>query len=104
MSLVLLVVAAALVTYVARATSLVLLPTPQGWLAQMVERLPAPLFAGLAAATLLASGSTSWVPSLPALAAVAGALLVAPRRSLGLALLAGLVGHGVALVVLSALG
>lgn len=88
MSTGLIVLAAAGLTYVSRLAAMVFLPAPRGWLAEVVERLPAPLFAALAAVSLLDDGQG--LPPPPILAAAAGALLVAPRRSLLLTLVAGL--------------
>jgi hypothetical protein len=65
------------------------LPAPRGTLAAVVDRLPAPLFAVLAAATLLGSdhgsGGGVWL-------AAAAALLTVRRRSLLLTVAAGLAG------------
>lgn len=84
----LVVLGAAGLTYLSRVAAMVFLPPPRGWLADVVERLPAPLFAALAAVSLLGEGDG--MPPLPILAAVAGAIVVAPRRSLLLTLITGL--------------
>jgi branched-subunit amino acid transport protein len=84
----LLIVVVAAITYLSRAAAVALLPAAKGPLLVFVGRLPAPLFAGLAVFALL--GSEVALPEPSALAAVAGALLVAPKRSLGLTLAAGL--------------
>jgi hypothetical protein len=55
----------------------------------VLQSLPAPLFAGLAALALVGDGTG---PELPTLLAGAGALLGASRRSLGLALACGVTG------------
>lgn len=70
-----------------------LLPTPHGRLAQVLDALPAPLFASLAALALVGEGD---VPTTSALAATAGALLGATRRSLGLTLICGIAGFSLA--------
>ena len=85
----LVVLAAAGLTYLSRLAAMVFLPPPRGWLADLVERLPAPLFAALAAVSLLGGGSGMPPPAI--LAAAAGALLVAPRRSLLVTLVTGLI-------------
>ena len=72
----------------------VLLPEPEGALRTFVERLPAPLFAGLAVSNLL-GGTTAW-PEPPALCAALAAAATTPRRSLPLALVVGLAAYGVA--------
>jgi branched-subunit amino acid transport protein len=86
-----LILVVAIVTYLSRAAAVVLLPAAQGVLLQYVSRLPAPLFAGLAVFTLLGEGVA--LPEPAALAAAIAALLVTPRRSLGLTLAAGIVGY-----------
>jgi hypothetical protein len=84
-----LVAAVALITVGSRAVSVAVLPAPRGTLAAVVDRLPAPLFAVLAAATLLGSdhgsGGGVWL-------AAAAALLTVRRRSLLLTVAAGLAG------------
>lgn len=88
----------AAMTYVSRAAAVVLLPPPPPRMAALLDRMPAPLFAGLAAVALVGDGGD--VAAAPVLAAVAGALLVARTRSLGLVLAAGLTG-AVAVTVLT---
>ena len=96
MSTWLLIVAATALTYGARMAAL-LLPELSSQRAQdVVARIPAPLFAGLAVATLL--GSSAGSPPVPMLVAAGAATLVAPRRSLGLTLLAGAAGYLVGVV------
>ena len=84
-----LVAAVALITVGSRAVSVAVLPAPRGTLAAVVDRLPAPLFAVLAAATLLGSDHGSdggvWL-------AAAAALLTVRRRSLLVTVAAGLAG------------
>lgn len=89
-----LIVVIAVLTYVSRAAAVVLLPPPRGRLLQLVQRLPAPLFAGLAVFAII--GDDVSVPDAPTLAAVASALVVTPKRSLGLTLAAGITGYLVA--------
>ncbi len=81
-------------TYGSRAAALVLMPEPPKRLRTFLERLPAPLFAGLAALALLGpeGGPTT---SGPMLAAVGVALLTVPFRSLLVTLAAGLIGYAV---------
>lgn len=73
------------VTVGSRVLPMTLLPEPRGRMAVVLEALPAPLFAGLAALALVEDGPPSW----PLLAAVGGALVGAARRSLGLTLIGG---------------
>jgi hypothetical protein len=56
----------------------------------ILSRVPAPIFASLATATLLGDGGT--LASAPTLAAAAGALLASPARSLLLCLIGGAIG------------
>ena len=57
--------AIAALTYLSRATSLVFLPPPRGHFAAVLARMPAPIFASLAALTLVgADGSPAAVPVL----------------------------------------
>lgn len=86
-----LILVVAIVTYLSRAAAVVLLPAAQGVLLQYVSRLPAPLFAGLAVFTFL--GERVAVPEPATLAAALAALLVTPKRSLGLTLAAGIAGY-----------
>lgn len=89
-----LIVLVAALTYTSRATAVALLPPAEGRILQFVDRLPVPLFAGLAIFSLV--GDASAVPEPPAIAAALGALLVAARRSLGLTLIAGLAAYALA--------
>lgn len=79
----------AVITIASRVRPMTLLPTPTGRLAEILEALPAPLFASLAALALLGDGNR---PSPPALLATAAALLGATRRSLALTLVCGIAG------------
>ncbi len=82
-----------LVTYASRAASLVFLSRPGRRFEVVLGRMPAPIFAGLAALSVttgegrLADGQI--------LCAAVGALLASPRRSLALCLAGGLAGYGV---------
>lgn len=98
MSLVVLVIVAAVVTYASRVAAMAVRPPPTGRLARLIERLPAPLFAGLAVLALMGDGSDT--PGLPTLAAALAALAVAPMRSLPMALVAGLAAFGLVTVFL----
>jgi len=86
-----LIVAVATITYLSRAAALVLLPTAKGELLAFVTRIPAPLFASLAVFALM--GDDGGLPEPAAMAAAVAALLVSPKRSLGLTLAAGVVGY-----------
>lgn len=85
-----LVATVAVITYATRAAAVVLLPAARGRLLEFVARLPAPLFAGLAVFALI--GDDLAVPDGSTLAAVGAALVVTPKRSLGLTLAAGIAG------------
>lgn len=89
MSLIL-IVALALLTYSSRAAALVFMPDPPLLIRRMLDRAPAPLFAGLAALSLVRE-SGALAPT-PILVAAAGALCTVRFRSLSLALAGGLLG------------
>lgn len=82
------------ITAGSRVLALALLPPPRGALAGLAQRLPAPLFAALAALSL--TGSAGGVTSPPMLVAVGCALLVSRWSSLLLTLGAGVAGFLVA--------
>lgn len=84
----LLIALAAGLTFLSRATAVVLLPPAEGRILEFVNRLPAPLFAGLAMLSLV--GEATALPEYSTIAAAIGALIATPRRSLGLTLAAGL--------------
>ena len=88
-----LVLAAAALTYASRAAAVAVLPIASGRVLDFIERLPAPLFAGLAVFALV--GSPPELPDWPGIAAAIGALLAAPKRSLGLTLAVGLAAYAV---------
>lgn len=77
-------------TYLSRAAAVVLLPAARGSLLGIVGRIPAPLFAGLAVFAFV--GDEVAMPQSSTIAAVVAALLVIPKRSLGLTLAAGIAG------------
>ena len=83
--------AVAAVTVGSRVAALALLPPPPGTLAGLVARLPAPLFAALAALSLTGSEAGAQDPAM--LAALGCALLVSRWSSLLLTLAAGLSGY-----------
>jgi hypothetical protein len=87
----LVLISLALITYVSRAVAVVLLPRPSTRFETILSRIPAPIFASLATATLLADFGAP--ESGPTLAAAAGALLLSPARSLLLCLIGGAVGY-----------
>lgn len=99
MSALAVVLAAAVITIGSRIAALAVLPPPPEALAGVVGRLPAPLFAALAAHSLVGSGGGA--PE-PAVLVAAGCALVAAMRwpSLLITLVAGLAGFGVASLVL----
>lgn len=89
-----LLLALAALTYVSRAVGLVLLPDPSYRFRRVLDRVPAPLFAGLAAVSLF--GPEGTLASVPTLAAAAGGLVLSPTRSLLAVLAGGLLGYAVA--------
>lgn len=92
-----LLVALAGITFLSRAVALVFMPSPPPRLEKFLNRIPAPLFASLAAVSLVDS-SGDFVPA-PVLLAAAGALVMSPRRSLLAALLGGLAGYALGEIV-----
>ena len=87
----LLLITLALITYVSRAVAVVLLPRPSPRFETILSRIPAPIFASLATATLLGDGGA--LVGVPTLAAAAGALLLSPARSLLVCLIGGATGY-----------
>jgi hypothetical protein len=83
------VAAVAVITVGSRIVATALLPPPDGAIAEIVRRLPAPLFAAMAALSLVGSDP----PGTPALVATGAAVAVAARRSLLVIVLAGLAGY-----------
>jgi branched-subunit amino acid transport protein len=91
-----LIVTIALITYGSRALALVLMPDPPPRARALLDRLPTPLFASLAAISLVEDGGSAAPETF---GAAAGALLLAPTRSLLWVLLGGLVGYVVAAAI-----
>jgi branched-subunit amino acid transport protein len=82
----------AVMTYGSRALALVLLPNPSGRVRAVLDRIPAPLFASIAALSLIEDGAPAPAETM---FAAAGALLLTPTRSLLWVLAGGLAGYGV---------
>jgi branched-subunit amino acid transport protein AzlD len=94
-----LLVAVALITVGSRILALAILPPPRGAMAALAQRLPAPLFAALAALSL--AGAEGGIATPGMLAAVCCALAAALRwRSLLVILGAGVGGFVVAGLIL----
>ncbi len=87
----LVLLALALITYASRAAAMVLLPRPGPRFGRILARIPAPIFASLATATLLGDGGT--LADRPILGAALGALAVSPARSLLVCLIGGAAGY-----------
>ena len=86
-----------LLTYGSRALALVLMPDPPARVREVLDRIPAPLFAALAVTSLIEDGGALAEPTT--LSAAAFGLAATPTRSLLWVLLAGLVGYGVGVAV-----
>jgi branched-subunit amino acid transport protein len=84
-----LVLVIAVLTYGSRALALAFLPPLPPRLARVFDRMPAPLFAGLAAQALVGPGGEVAAPEV--LAAAGGAIVLSPLRSVPACLTAGLV-------------
>jgi branched-subunit amino acid transport protein len=84
-----LVLVIAAITYGSRALALAFLPPLPPRLARLFDRMPAPLFAGLAAQALVGPGGDVAAPEV--LAAAGGAIILSPMRSVPVCLIAGLV-------------
>lgn len=82
-----LVAVAATVTVGSRVVALAVVPQPRGVLADIVARLPAPLFAALAAVSAIGSDRAAGATTV---ASIGAALLVARSRSLLAIVVAGL--------------
>ena len=91
------VVGLALLTYGSRALALVAMPDPPPRLRAILDRMPTPLFAALAATALFDEGE---LVDERTLIATAGAVLLAPTRSLLLVLIGGLSAYGLAELLL----
>jgi branched-subunit amino acid transport protein len=92
-----LIVGLAALTYGSRALALVAKPEPPAKLRIILDRMPAPVFAALAATSLFDEGR---LVDERTLVATAGAVLLAPTRSILLTLIGGLAGYGLATFVL----
>lgn len=91
--------AIAAITYASRAAALVFLPPPRGRFGAVLARMPGPIFASLAALTLL--GADRALAAAPVLCAAAGALAASPRRSLPVCLAGGVAGYALGTLLLS---
>ena len=87
----LLLAAIAAITYGSRLAAMAVLPRPTGRVEATLARVPAAIFASLATLSLITAQRTA--EETPILLAALGALLVAPRRSFALCLVAGLIGY-----------
>jgi branched-subunit amino acid transport protein len=85
-----LIVMIALLTYGSRAFALAFMPDPSPRVKTVLDRIPAPLFASLAAISLIEDGELA---SPETLCAALGALVATPTRSLLWVLVAGLAGY-----------
>lgn len=92
------VLAVFVVTVGSRIIAGTFLPPPRGAAADIVARLPAPLFAALAALSAVGAGRDG--APVPVVVAAAFALLSTPRRSLLATLCAGLGGFAAATALL----
>jgi branched-subunit amino acid transport protein len=79
------------ITFASRAVSLVFLPQLPSRIRHVLDRMPTAIFAGLAAHSLVLPGSG--LADIHTLAAAVGALIVTPRHSLPLCLVAGICGY-----------
>jgi branched-subunit amino acid transport protein len=95
---VLLVIGIAALTYASRALALALMPDPSPRLRTVLDRIPAPLFASLAALSLVGGGGQ---PTTTSLCAAAGALVATPTRSMMWMLAGGLLGYVIGAALLS---
>lgn len=93
-----LIAAIALLTYGSRALALVLMPDPPPRAKAVLDRIPAPLFASLAAVSLVEDRELAAPETF---CAALGALLVTPTRSLLYVLVGGLGGYAVGALVFS---
>lgn len=98
MTPIVLVLAAAALTYTSRAAALTVLPPPSRIVAPVIERIPAPLFAGLAVLTLLGPGLDT--PSTPVLIAATAAAIATLTRSLATIVATGITAYAAALWIL----
>jgi branched-subunit amino acid transport protein len=92
-----LIIALALLTYLSRAAALVLLPRPSERFEAVLRRVPAPLFAGFAAISLVTDSRV--LAPMETLAAVVAAVVATRTKSLLIILAAGSAGYLVAVLV-----
>jgi uncharacterized membrane protein len=93
-----LIAAIALLTYGSRALAFVLMPDPPPRAKAVLDRIPAPLFASLAAISLVEDGEAAAPETF---CAALGALLATPTRSLLYVLAGGLGGYAVGAFIFS---
>ena len=86
----------AILTYGSRALALVLMPDPPARVQAVLNRIPAPLFAALAATSLIEDGAFAETSTLTA---ALFALVASPTRSLLWVLVAGIAGYAVGALV-----
>lgn len=86
----------ALLTYGSRAVALVAMPDPSRRLRVVLDRIPAPLFAALAAISLFDEGVLA--PRGTILATL-GALAATPTRSLLWVLIGGMAGYALGILI-----
>jgi branched-subunit amino acid transport protein len=87
----LLLAGVAAITYGSRLAAMAILPRPTGRLEQILSRVTPAIFASIATLSLITE--QRGLAEGPILLAALGALLVAPRRSFALCLVAGLIGY-----------
>lgn len=90
------ILAFAVLTYASRALALVLMPQPSPRLRTILDRIPAPLFAALAAMSLFDGGQ---LKDSRTLLATLFATAMAPTRSLLVVLIGGVAGYSLALLI-----
>ena len=86
----------ALLTYGSRAVALVAMPDPSRRLRVVLDRIPAPLFAALAAISMFDDGVLA---SRETVLAALGALAATPTRSLLWVLIGGMAGYALGLLI-----
>jgi branched-subunit amino acid transport protein len=86
----------ALLTYGSRALALVFMPHPPERARIILDRIPAPLFAALAVTSIVEDGKLAGAETI---CAAVGALVAAPARSLLWALVGGIAGYAVGVLV-----
>lgn len=92
-----LLVVIALVTVGSRTLALAFLPTPSGRALDVIERMPAPLFASLAVLAATDAARSAEGAPVGLFVACGCAMAVSGRRSLALVLVAGLTGFALTL-------